>query len=348
MDKYIIGGLGSNPNNFAAAIDDEFSAKFYFEMAKNYAMSDRFFQSSAGASSQNDMFFATGKFLFVDNSYAPQNKNIPGAKCKSDFISYNDPTIADLLNTCGISWTFYGQGLREKSRTQYDCDEKYFDGTDNPFAYFPSLTESNTSNYNFRDFEDVINDIKNGTLPSVNYVKALEMYTEHPGNDGGFITGQMLYNKVYQTMMNSDLYKNNTLLILVPDESGGFYDHISPPQTSTVDGLIYGPRTQFVVIGDIAKNNYVSHIPTEPSSIIRFIEWNWLGDQGQLYTRDRVVNNIGDMLDEEKAGTELPSVNDQHFVNINKQNYENNFLRTKHNNNNLNSDVDTLKFLEEQ
>ena len=308
MDKYVIGGIGSDPRNFAAAIDDEFSAKWYFNWARNYAISDRFFQSSAGASSQNDMYFAGGKFFFEDNEYAPQNKNIPGVKCREDFISYYDPTIADLLNTCKVDWTFYGQGLGEKT-TVNDCDDRFFDGTDNPFAYFPSLTDSPTGKHNFRDMEEFYNDIKNGTLPSVVYLKAIEKYTEHPGNSGGLIIGQMMSEKVIRAIKNSEKYKNNTLVILVPDESGGFFDHVTPPPTSTVDGQIYGPRTQFLVIGEIAKKNYISHVPLEPSSLIRFIEWNWIGYEGQLYTRDRVVNNIGDLLDSEKAGAEVPSYN---------------------------------------
>ncbi len=310
MDNYIINGVGANPNNFVAAIDDEFSAKLYFQWARENAISDSFFQSSAGASSQNDMYFAAGKFFFLDNTYAPQNKRIPGAQCQGSFNSYSDPTIGDLMNTCKISWTFYGQGLKENATTK-DCDDKWWDGTDNPFFYFPSLTDSPTAEDNFRDFTDLINDIKNRTLPSVSYVKALEMYTEHPGNSGGFINGQRLSEQIVRNVKESDLYRENTLVILVPDESGGFYDHITPPPTSTVDGLIYGPRTQFIVVGEIAKKNYVSHVTLEPSSIIRFIEWNWLGDEGQLYTRDRVVNNIGDMLDDIKAGVKVPSINQQ-------------------------------------
>jgi phospholipase C len=314
MDKYIINGVGSNPNNFAAAIDDEFSAKLYFQWARENAISDSFFQSSAGASSQNDMYFAGGKFFFLDNTYAPQNKKIPGAQCRDNFISYTDPTIADLLNTCKVSWTFYGQGLKEKM-TSKNCDDMWFDGTDNPFAYFPSLTDSATGQENFRDFRDLLEDIKIGKLPSISYVKALEIYTGHPGNSGGFINEQRLSEIVINKIKESDIYRNNTLVILVPDESGGFYDHIPTPPTSKIDGQIYGPRTQFIIVGDIAKKNYVSHVTIEPASIIRFLQWNWIGEEGQLYTRDRIVNNIGDMLDERKAGVKVPSVNyDGHFT----------------------------------
>ena len=46
----------------------------------------------------------------------------------------------------------------------------------------------------------------------------------------------------------------------------------------------------------------------EHSSVVRFIEWNWLGGAtGQLMGRDATVNNIGDLLDPAKTGTAVPA-----------------------------------------
>ena len=45
----------------------------------------------------------------------------------------------------------------------------------------------------------------------------------------------------------------------------------------------------------------------EHSSIVKFLEWNWLGGEtGQLGTRDAVVNNIGSLLDPDETGTPVP------------------------------------------
>jgi hypothetical protein len=45
----------------------------------------------------------------------------------------------------------------------------------------------------------------------------------------------------------------------------------------------------------------------EHSSIVKFIEWNWLGGQvGQLGGRDTVVANIGSLLDPTKTGAAVP------------------------------------------
>ena len=44
----------------------------------------------------------------------------------------------------------------------------------------------------------------------------------------------------------------------------------------------------------------------EHSSVVRFIEWNWLGATGQLGGRDAVVSGIGSLLDPNATGVPVP------------------------------------------
>jgi len=67
------------------------------------------------------------------------------------------------------------------------------------------------------------------------------------------------------------------------------------------------------------KKNYVSHVQMESSSLIRFIEWNWLGKEGLLGARDMLVNNLGDIFDEEKAGIKIPSINENSIEDVEKK-----------------------------
>jgi phospholipase C len=69
------------------------------------------------------------------------------------------------------------------------------------------------------------------------------------------------------------------LLVIAEDESGGFYDPISPPSTSPTDNIPYGARISNLFIGDMVKKNYISHDFIEHSSLVRFIEWNWLNGE---------------------------------------------------------------------
>jgi phospholipase C len=61
-----------------------------------------------------------------------------------------------------------------------------------------------------------------------------------------------------------------------------------------------------LAMGPFARTNYVSHVTMEHSSIVKFIEWNWLGGTGQLGARDAVVNNLGSLLDPARTGVVVP------------------------------------------
>ncbi len=50
----------------------------------------------------------------------------------------------------------------------------------------------------------------------------------------------------------------------------------------------------------------MSHVVMEHSSIVRFLEYNFLGPTGQLRARDGWVNNIGSLLDPNTTGITIP------------------------------------------
>ncbi|HEY2369389.1 MAG TPA: alkaline phosphatase family protein, partial [Polyangiaceae bacterium] len=107
--------------------------------------------------------------------------------------------------------------------------------------------------------------------------------------------------------VETSAYAGDTLVLLTYDEGGGYFDHVTPPPTSAVDGKSYGTRVPFLAVGPFVKKNFVSHVVMEHSSLVKFIEWNFLGGQtGQLQTRDAVVNNIGSVLDPATTGVPVP------------------------------------------
>jgi len=306
MDRFVTGCSCSSASNFAVA--DNTSAKYYYSWARSYAIADRFFQAAIGASSENDMYLATGKFLFWDNTVLPQDSNMNGARCYTGgFKSYSSTTIADLLNYCHIDWTFYAEGY-DVNPTNKQCYPDYYDASDNPFTYFPSLVNSSqVSSRNFRDYQSLFSDITDRTLPAVSYVKGLGIHSEHPGLSS-LTAGELISQKIIDAIAASSVYQSNTVVFMVPDESGGYYDHVSILMKSPIDGILYGPRIPFIAVGEQVKRNYISHVEMEFSSIIKFIEWNWLqGEPGQLGTRDTIVNNIADLFDQQKTGVTISS-----------------------------------------
>ena len=318
MDYYVSGcGTSSNANNFAIAdTTSTGSASVYGKIAKstisttmNSAIMDHFFQSAIGASSENDMYFAIPQFMFVDNTVIAQNSSMNGARCYSSaFDSYYAPTIYDLLNSCSVTWAMYAEGWNTNPSSS-QCYPSYFDATDYGESYFPSLTKNPGANW--RDYSQFATDVTNNNLPSVAHVRGMGIHSEHPA-ESTITASTTIINAVINAVGSSSYYNQNTLIFVIPDESGGFYDHIAPPTgVSAVDGQFLGPRIPAVVIGYAVKapssGGYVSHQKMEISSVTKFIEWNWLnGVTGQLGGRDATAANIGSVLDSTKTTVTVP------------------------------------------
>src|SRR5262249_12946622 len=60
----------------------------------------------------------------------------------------------------------------------------------------------------------------------------------------------------------------------------------------------YGPRLPLLVVSPYAKENYVCHALTDQTSILRFIEDNWLdGKRISDISFDRFAGSLDDMFD---------------------------------------------------
>ncbi|HVW08646.1 MAG TPA: alkaline phosphatase family protein, partial [Bryobacteraceae bacterium] len=115
----------------------------------------------------------------------------------------------------------------------------------------------------------------------------------------------------------------HTAVIIAYDDSDGWYDHQVGPivnQSSTdADAYCkgtpalagpgtngkpaqgrcgYGPRLPMLVVSPWAKQNYVDHTITDQTSIIHFIEDNWLkGERIGGGSFDSIAHSITGMLD---------------------------------------------------
>ena len=316
MDHFVEGACG-NPRNFAVA-DPKVMAP-YWTLARNGALADRYFQPVAGASSSNDMYFARASYVFTDNEVMPLSV---GAKCGGGTTvrrNYTDATIGDLLLGCDVPWAFYAEGYADmqqaesagrcptpgaECRAHSDAYPCTFDPSDIPFEYYPTTQDNPRTMKDFTAFGEAV---AHGNLPAVSFIKALGFRTEHPGDDVTVTDGETFVAGVVKQVMASP-YAANTLILITMDESGGYFDHVAPPAASRVDHQPYGPRLPLIAVGRFVRAGEVSHVTMEHSSIVKFIEWNWLGGKtGQLGTRDGEVNNIGSILDPVATVTEVPS-----------------------------------------
>jgi phospholipase C len=337
MDGYVSNStgsdtcLGSGPScasagNFALA--DTVTVGDYWTLAGQNALADRWFQPVAGGTSSNNMYFAVAHFQFLDNTFVPNAVGTPkgciqGACGNSEFVTYQGrPTIADLLLDAGKTFTVYADGWAHAKSQAGSCESipadcPYsssshpiaaqackLDSSDLPFVYY----ERFAGGANITDYNELAGDIVAKKLPSFAYVKAREFHNEHP--NVSTITDGIQFVKSTVGLIENSGYADSTLVLLTWDEGGGFFDHVAPPagiDTDTAGNVVpYGTRVPLLAIGKFARKGAVSHVTMEHSSVVRFLEYNFLGPVGQLAANDAKVRNIGSLLDPAVTGIPIP------------------------------------------
>ncbi len=272
------------------------------------------------------MYLAIAHYQFTDNQRMPDSIGCL-LDCATDAVCLSAQktkyagrtTIADLLLGAGKTFTVYADGYAAAaaagagncpnivSDCQYDAilhpiahQACRFDASDVPFEYYAQLADSS----HIQDFTQLAKDVAASQLPSFAYVKALTTRNEHP-NVSNITDGIKFVQGVIQTIAGS-AYASSTLILLTWDEGGGFFDHVEPPPSIDVDDsanpVPYGTRVPLLAIGPFARKGTVSHVTMEHSSIVRFLEFNFLGPVGQLGHNDAKVANLGSLLDSERDG----------------------------------------------
>jgi phospholipase C len=313
MDMFVVGPACAKQGNFAYA--DGSVVGPYWQDAAQGALADHYFQPLVGASASNDQYMMRAQYVFTDNAYRPP---AIGTECSLSpaAMSFDGPTIGDVLDHAGVSWAFYGEGYdamvaaRKQGRcpsAPADCDFSVslypcvLDVVDYPLEYYPQFADNPKV---MRDFEKLQHDLDNSELPQVVFVRALGYHSEHPGV-GDTISKGVTFVHTLLDEIHRSAYARDTLVLVTWDEGGGYFDHVAPPGGGA-DGKPYGTRIPLIAVGPIAKANAISHAVLEHSSIVKFIEWNWTRQTGQLAGRDAVVGNLGSLLDPAATGTTVP------------------------------------------
>jgi phospholipase C len=183
---------------------------------------------------------------------------------------------------------------------------QYYTSTANPKHLRPSsksmIGRTDQANHQY-DTDDFYTALATGNLPAVSFLKAPGFQDAHAGYSDPLDEQTFIVQVIDLLQLSPDW--NSTAVIINYDDSDGWYDHqlgqIVNQSTTAMDALTapgacgdganalagpsaahaqgrcgYGPRLPMMVISPYAKQNYVDHTMTDQTSIIRFIEDNWL------------------------------------------------------------------------
>jgi len=197
-------------------------------------------------------------------------------------------TIADNLTSANVSWKYYGDGWNV-----YVGDPNY----SNPWnAYcdicnFAQYTTSVMTNpqqraEHLQDVTDLYNDIYNGTLPAVSFVKPSGFLDGHPASSKLDLFEGFVKKIVDEVQANQNLW-SSTAIMITYDEGGGYWDsgYVQP-----IDFFGDGTRIPFIVVSPYSTGGRVVHTYYDHVSILKFIEKNWGLAPVTGYGRDNLPN----------------------------------------------------------
>ena len=268
--------------SFALSYVPQSEVEPYFAMGERYTFADRMFQSNTGPSFPAHLYLVSGEGAYVaDNPnhletthfawgcdspadarvslIAPGGEEVPGP-----WPCFDLPTIADVALEHGVTWRYYAPPIDSLGSIW-----SAFDAIRH-IRYSPEW--QNVVSPETR----VLDDARAGNLPAITWVVPSAQNSDHPFphvdtlHDVG-VTGQFgpdWVASVVNAVGEGPLWKS-TVVLVVWDDWGGWYDHVAPPQ---IDRMGLGFRVPFMVIAPYAKRHYVSHVQHEFGSILKFTE----------------------------------------------------------------------------
>lgn len=264
------------------------------QLARNYAVSDRWFCSTPNQTLPNRAFMHAGTSMGRVN-----NKPEP---------LYDAETIFEVLDDTGHSWKVYNDTfLMSCARLQ-----------------FPQLWEPLLKPH-FRAMEEFEEDAAAGSLPEYSFVEPsfqIEPNDMHPPHDVSL--GEQFLLRVWKAVSGGKNW-NSTLLVITFDEHGGCYDHVEPPQAIPPDAASnpgeagfhfdrYGVRIPTLLVSPYIEAGTVFRSPTavpyDHTSILATLR-DWLKIPAERMLRsERVAQapTFANVMTRSQPRTDLPAI----------------------------------------
>jgi acid phosphatase len=208
-------------------------------------------------------------------------------------------TIGDTLSAKGIDWAWYAESWNDAladgmqpptvaRKVIYNAvpGAANFQAHHQPFNYFSKYAPGTAERAkHLKDYSDLLAQIQADTLPPVAFYKPQGSHNEHPGYTD-VLSGDEHIADLIAKIQASAIWKS-TLIVIIYDENGGFWDHVAPPR-----GDRWGPGTRIptIVIGPMVKKGYVDSTVYDTTSILKFITRRF-----ELESLPGVRANVGDL-----------------------------------------------------
>jgi phospholipase C len=286
--------VGRCPSNFAYAYVPQSDVQPYYQMAETYTFGDEMFESGQGPSFPSHQYIVSGTSTNRDKSRWRVSEDtgdneggcdsVPGTTARMIdpaghegrpvFPCFDRTSIFTLLDSAQISWHFYQVLKGPGPWNAVDALKPIWQNTQ---EYSSNVTTPPSQ---------VLLDISHDNLANVVFVTPTAAASDHAGDNKG--TGPAWVASIVNAI-GASTYWNSTAIIVIWDDWGGWFDHVSPTIYNSYE---VGTRVPMIVVSPYAKPAYVSHVQYEFGSILKFIEETF--NLGSLGTTDVRANDLSD------------------------------------------------------
>ena len=186
------------------------------------------------------------------------------------------------MDAAGVTWKYYqaspGAGL--------------WNGVDAIYSIWSNPKEMATNVVS--PPPQFLNDVENGNLANVVWITPEAWYSDHPQTNDG--AGPSWVAAVVNAIGESP-YWENTAIFIMWDDWGGWFDHVKP---TIYNSFELGFRVPLIVVSPYARPGYVSHVPHEFGSILKFTEEAF--GLPSLGTTDARADDLSDCFDFNQPG----------------------------------------------
>jgi len=216
---------------------------YYYSLIQTSTLCVNYFCSVLGPTYPNRLYLMSG----TSGGWTDNNLRKPG------MLRY--PMILDLLDQYGITFKIYN----------VDYESIQSGWSDNVAQFFANYKSDPRV---LATKQDYLDDLANARLPQVSWIIPDDKlgWDEHPPAD--ISTGMNLQRELITALQQSSSWATSAY-VLTYDESGGFFDHVAPPQ---LDAYGLGPRVPTWVISPYARAGHLEPTVYEHSSTLKFIE----------------------------------------------------------------------------
>jgi phospholipase C len=259
MDGFVHAlNIRNQDGRLAMAYYDDRELSYYWNIADEYVLFDRFFSSAAGGSFINHLYWVAA---------SPGDS---GGRNLQEVLA-ETPTIFDRLEEQGISWKFYVQNYDPE--LHYRTMHLYPGNRASQVIWVPLLAfdrflDVPELSSRIVDLDEYFSDLAGGTLPHVAFMVPSGP-SEHPPSS--LISGQRFVKSLIQALMRSE-YWDRSAFMWTYDDWGGWYDHVPPPQ---IDAYGYGFRVPALLVSAYARRGYIDSTTLDFTSFLKFIAENW-------------------------------------------------------------------------